>query len=121
MTVSFIAAVALMAGPSADKDVGPLVRALWLIQRYGTAAAVDPANDQRLKGALVRAIGKDGSLTLSKLDGFMEPDVASKLGGADGRLGPEEVRKAVDAAVPESRGREPSADCYFTVTRHCVI
>jgi hypothetical protein len=105
MTVSFIAAVALMAGPALDKDAGPLVRALWLVQRYGTADAADPTNDQRLKGALAKAIGKDGSLTLSKLDGLMEPDVASKLAGADGRLGPEEVRKAVDAAVPESRGR----------------
>ena len=82
-----------------------MVRALWLVQRYGTEAAADPANDQRLKGALAKAIGKDGRLTLSKLDGFMEPDVAGKLAGADGRLGPEEVRKAVDAAVPESRGR----------------
>jgi arsenate reductase (thioredoxin) len=105
MTVSFIAVVALMAGPAADKDAGPLVHALWLVQRYGTADAADPINDQRLKGALAKAIGKDGSLTVSKLDGFMEPDVASKLAGADGRLGPDELRKTVHAAVPESRGR----------------
>jgi hypothetical protein len=105
MHLPFIAALAVAAGTSPGKDTGPLVRALWLVQRYGTAAAVDPANDQRLKGALAKAIGKDGSLTLSKLDGFMGPDVAGKLGGAGDRLGPEEIRKAVDAAVPESRGR----------------
>jgi hypothetical protein len=35
----------------------------------------------------------------------MEPETARKLGGADGRLGPEDIRKAVDAGMPESRGR----------------
>jgi hypothetical protein len=105
MHLPFIAALAVAAGTSLGEDTGPLVRALWLVQRYGTAAATDPANDQRLKGALAKAIGKDGGLSLSKLDGFMEPDVAGKLAGTDGQLGPEEVREVVDAAVPESRGR----------------
>jgi hypothetical protein len=105
MHLPFIAALAISAGTPPGEDAGPLVRTLWLVQRYGTAAAADPANDQRLKGALAKAIGKDGSFTLSKLDGFMEPDVAGKLAGADGRLDPEEGRKALDPAVPESRGR----------------
>jgi len=45
MSFSLIAAVALASGQASGGDVGPLVRALWLVQRYGTAAAVDPAND----------------------------------------------------------------------------
>jgi len=45
MYLSLIAALALGAGSPAGGDVGPLVRALWLVQRYGTAEAVDPAND----------------------------------------------------------------------------
>lgn len=45
MSLSLIAALALGAGPASGGDVGPLVRALWLVQRYGTAAAVDPATD----------------------------------------------------------------------------
>jgi hypothetical protein len=45
MSLSLIAALALGAGPASGGDVEPLVRALWLVQRYGTAAAVDPAND----------------------------------------------------------------------------
>ena len=85
--------------------MGPFVRALWLVQRYGTADAVDPANDQRVKGALAKALGKDGDITLSELDAFMEPDVFKKLAGSDDRLGPDEVRKAVEADVPESRMR----------------
>ena len=85
--------------------MGPFVRGLWLVQRYGTADAVDLANDQRVKGALAKAIGKDGNITLSRLDAFMEPDVFKKLAGSDERLGPEEVREAVDAAAPESRKR----------------
>ena len=78
---------------------------LWLVQRYGTAGAVEPANDQRVKGALAKAIGKDGNITLSKLDAFMEPDVFKKLAGSDERLGSEEVRLAVESTVPESRQR----------------
>jgi len=74
MNLSLIAALALTAGPAPAGDVGPLVRALWLVQQHGTAAAVDPANDQRLKGALYKALGKDGELQLSKLEGFMEPE-----------------------------------------------
>jgi hypothetical protein len=104
MHLSLIAALAVAAGPAPEGDPGPLVRALWLVQRYGTEAAADPANDQRLKGALSKALGKDGGLSLSKLDGFMEPETFKKLAGASGRLGPEEIGKAVDAAVPESRG-----------------
>ena len=43
------------AGPDdAGADVGPLVRALWLVQRYGTAEPSIPANDQRVKGGSVQ-------------------------------------------------------------------
>ena len=59
MTFSLITALALATGPPTGGDVGPLVRALWLIQQYGTADAVDPVNDQRLKGALFKALGKE--------------------------------------------------------------
>ncbi len=75
---------------------GPAVRA---------ADAADPVNDQRVKGALFKALGKDGELTLSKLDGFMEPETFKKLAGADDRISPDEIRKAVETAVPESRNR----------------
>jgi hypothetical protein len=85
--------------------VGPLVRALWLVQWYGTADAADPVNDQRVKGTLFKALGKDGELTLSELDGFMEPETFKKLAGPDDRISPDEIRKAVETAVPESRNR----------------
>ena len=42
----------------AGDDVGPLVRSLWLVQRYGTAESVQPQNDQKLKGKLSKALGK---------------------------------------------------------------
>ena len=42
--------IALGAAPtSSEGDVGPFVRALWLVQRYGTAEAVNPCNDQSVK------------------------------------------------------------------------
>jgi hypothetical protein len=103
MHLTLMAALAIASAASPDGDAGPLVRALWLVQGYGTEAAVDPVNDQRLKGALSKALGKQGELSLSKLDGFIEPEAIKKLAGSAGRLGPQEVSKAVDAAVPESR------------------
>jgi arsenate reductase (thioredoxin) len=105
MPLSLIAVLALGTGLTSAGDVGPLVRALWLVQRYGTADAVDPANDQRVKGALFKALGKDGELTLSELDGFMEPETFKKLAGPDDRISPDEIRNAVETAVPESRKR----------------
>ena len=107
MFLSIIATLALGVGPETGADVGPFVRALWLVQRYGTADAVDPANDQRVKGALAKALGKSGAITLSKLDAFMEPDIFKKLAGSDDRLGPEEVREAVDASC-----RRAASGCF---------
>ena len=104
MHLALIAALALAAGPSTG-DAGPLVRALWLLQRYGTADAADPVNDQRIKAVLYRALGKDGELTFKELEGFMEPETYKKLAGADDRLGSDKIRNGVDTAVPESRGR----------------
>jgi arsenate reductase (thioredoxin) len=105
MSFSLIAVLALATGPASDVDVGPLVRALWLVQRYGTAEAVDPANDQRIKGALFKAVGKDGEISLSELGGLMEPATFQRLAGSDDRMTAAEINKAVESATPESRRR----------------
>jgi len=105
MSLTLIAALALATGPASGGDVGPLVRALWLTQRYGTADAIDPANDQKVKGALFKALGKEGELTLSEVGGLMTPETFKKLAGSDDRIGPEEIRLAVDADVPACRVR----------------
>jgi arsenate reductase (thioredoxin) len=105
MFLSIIATLALGTGPASDGDVGPMVRTLWLIQRYGTADAVDPANDKRVKGALSKALGKEGELTLPELDGLMDLETFKKLAGSDDRISSAEIRKAVETAVPESRTR----------------
>ena len=93
--------------PGTGGDVGPLVRALWLVQRYGTADAVDPANDQRVKGAMFKALGKEGELTLSELGGFMEPETFKKLAGSDDRISPEEITQGGG----NRRAGEPRAGC----------
>ena len=113
MLLSIIATLVLGAGPETGADVGPFVRGLWLVQRYGTADALDPGNDQRVKGALAKAIGKDGSITLSKLGAFMEPDAFKRLAGSDERLGPDEIRRGRGvrrAGEPEAAAaRDPGA------------
>ena len=92
-------------------DVGPMVRALWLVQRHGTPGAADPRNDIRTKGPLSKALGKEGILTPTGVEGLMDPSEFAKLAGPDGRLDPAEARHAVEADVPESRRRLlPSPD-----------
>jgi hypothetical protein len=103
MHLPLLAALLIGAGPSSKSDAGPLVRALWLIQRYGRAEALSPAADQQTKGTLAKALGKDGILTLSEVEGLMEPERFKKLAGDDGQLDGAEIRRAVEAAIPESR------------------
>jgi hypothetical protein len=105
MVLSLVAAMALGGGPSKGADAGPLVRALWLIQKYGTAEAANPVNDQRIKGVLFKALAKDGELTLPELDGLMEPRTFKSLAGSDDRLSADEIRKSVETTAPESRNR----------------
>jgi arsenate reductase len=105
MHLSLIVALALGADPQSTGDTGPFVRALWLLQRFGTAEAADPANDSRLKGVLFKALGKDGELTLSKLDGLMEPETFKKLAGDDDRINSAEVTHVLESEVPRSRLR----------------
>jgi hypothetical protein len=101
--MNLLIALAALASPPDTADVGPLVRGLWLVQRYGTAEALNPANDQRVKAALSKALAKDGVITLGELGGFMQPDAFSKLAGPDGSLDSAETVKALEAATPESR------------------
>lgn len=89
----------------AGDDVGPFVRSLWLVQRFGTTEAVSPENDQKLKGTLSKALGKGGTLTANGVRGLMEPSTFDRLAGADGKLDAEEVLKVLEAEVPESRRR----------------
>jgi hypothetical protein len=103
MCLTLLVALALGTTSQAGGDIGPLVRTLWLVQRYGTADAADPANDQRVKGVLFKALGKEGDLTLSKLDGLMEPDTFRKLAGADDRISTAEVKRAVESDSPATR------------------
>ncbi len=102
---------ALLLAPLAEPprsnaaDVGPLVRALRLVQRHGNDDAADPRNDLRTKARLAKALGKDGSLTRDGANGLMDPSTFSRLAGADGRLDAEEIRRAVEADEPASRKR----------------
>jgi protein-tyrosine-phosphatase len=86
-------------------DVGPLVRSLWLVHRYGTAESVQPRNDQKLKGKLSKALGKEGILTAAGAQGLMDPSTFARLAGDDDHLTPAEVQKLLEADVPAARKR----------------
>jgi hypothetical protein len=87
----------------AGDDVGPLVRSLWLVHRYGTTESVQPQNDQKVKGKLSEALGKQGILTAAGVQGLMNPSTFAKLAGNAAQLDPAEVKKCLEAEVPESR------------------
>jgi protein-tyrosine-phosphatase len=87
----------------AGDDVGPLVRSVWLVHRYGTAESTNPQIDQKLKGKLSKALGKQGILTAAGVQGIMDPSTFAKLAGDRGQLDPVEVKKCLEADVPESR------------------
>jgi hypothetical protein len=97
----------------AGDDVGPLVRSLWLVQRYGSVESVKPQNDQKTKGMLSKALAKEGILTAAGVQGLMDPTTFARLAGDDGRLDPAEVQKVLDAVVPAAR-----KGLYSTVVRH---
>ena len=92
-------------GTPAPADAGPYVQALWLVHRYGTAEAIDPRNDVRTKATLAKAMAKDGSITLSKVKTLMDSSSLAKFAADGDRLKPDEVRKALEADTPASRGR----------------
>lgn len=93
--------VPVLAG---EKDPGPLVSALWLLQKFGTQDAVNPRNDQSLKARLSKGL-KDHALTAVELEGMMEPTTFANLAGPDGRLDESEIQRALGSDVPESRKR----------------
>jgi hypothetical protein len=104
--------ISATAGLAGD-DVGPLVRSLWLVHRFGTTDSIQPQSDQKTKGKLAKAMGKEGILTAAGAQGIMEPRTFAKLAGDDGRLDPAEVKKLLDSEVPESRTRlNPSVAAY---------
>ena len=96
-------ALAAVAGSPDATDVGPLVRALWLVHRHGTPEALSPSNDQRVKGVLSKALAKDSVISLSELGAFMDPEVFDKLAGSDSKLDSAEIAQSLVAATPESR------------------
>lgn len=118
MVTSFVALFVLQLA-SVPQDVGPLVRALWLMQSYGVPGASNPRNDVSLKSLLAKALANDGLLQLQELGGLMQPDTFEKLAGSDGKIDAEEVAGALASAVPESRNKlnsQLSAHAEFLTT-----
>ena len=68
----------------------------------GTAppTASSPENDQKLKGKLSKALGKEGVLTAAGVQGLMDPSTFAKLAGADGRLDAAEVGRSWTPTCP---------------------
>jgi hypothetical protein len=94
-----------LAASAEGNDVGPLVRALWLVQHYGSSESLSPKNDQHVKAVLAKAIAKDGVITLPELGGLMEAETFNKLSGSDSKLDGAEIAHALTEATPESRSR----------------
>ncbi len=87
----------------AGEDVGPFVRAVWLVQRHGKSEVIRPEYDQKLKGKLSKTLGKQSILTAAGVQELMDPSTFAKLAGDDGKLDVAEVKKSLEADVPASR------------------
>ena len=106
--IRWVAPVLLLAPAArcpAGDDVGPLVRSLWLVQRFGTAEAVAPGTIRRSRGRSRRPWARRASSPLREYKVSWIPRRSRQLAGGDGKLDAAEVRKALDADVPESRKR----------------
>jgi hypothetical protein len=103
--MNLLLALVALSGSPETRDVGPLVRSLWLVQRYGNAEALNPANDQRVKAVLSKALAKDGTISLPELRGLMEPEAFNRLAGSDARLDAADIAQGLAAATPESRAK----------------
>ena len=68
--LSLIAALALGAGPAPAATSGRSCGPSGWSSGTGRPRPSIPRNDQRVKGVLFKALGKDGELTLSELDGL---------------------------------------------------
>src|SRR5579864_6597670 len=90
---------------STNRDVGPLVRSVWLVQSYGTSEAADPRNDLRTKGALSKALGKTNILTLAGVNGLMDPSTFARLAASKEGLDENGVRQIIEANPPASRAQ----------------
>jgi len=84
-------------------DAGNFVRALWVIQSFGSPQAASPRNDEHTKAILAKAIGKDGSLTLKGVNELMDSSAFSKLAGTDSQLSASEIEQALESLIPDSR------------------
>ena len=105
MCISIIVLVGLGVVSSDSTDVGPLVRALWLVQARGIAEAVVPSGDQRLKGRLAKALAKDQMITRGEIEGLMTPETFGELAGSDSVLDSSEIASALAAVTSASRAR----------------
>jgi hypothetical protein len=89
----------------ASDDVGPLVRGLWLVQAHGRPEVVRPENDQKLKAAIFKALGKEAVLRSSGVQRLMDSKTFSKLAGGEEELDSPAVQKVLDDGSPPSRKR----------------
>jgi hypothetical protein len=64
---------------------------------------LNPANDQRVKAVLSKALAKDGAITLPELGGLMEPETFKRLAGSDATLDAADIARGLAAATPEAR------------------
>jgi hypothetical protein len=104
-TPLIVALVSMILGqtPHEAREPTPFVRALWLVQHYGTPDAVNPRNDIHTKAALAKALGKDGVMKADKVAGLMTSETFRELAGADGTLDAREMGLAIENAASESR------------------
>ncbi len=121
MTWTIVCSVGVVDGSS---EVGPLVRALQVVHRYGTSEAVTPSSDSTVKGALAKGLRSDAALSARELDGILDGATVRALAGSGTTLDIETLERIATMSVPESRTHllpEVRAHAEFLTTSFDMI
>ncbi|HVX11366.1 MAG TPA: hypothetical protein VHC22_09315 [Pirellulales bacterium] len=96
--------LALGAEKDGVSNPGPFVRALWVVQRYGSPDAADPRHDERTKASLTPALAKGGTVTdRAVTNKLMDAKTFQSLAGPDDLVQAIELQAALDASAPDTR------------------
>ncbi len=97
--------VYLLQGVTTDADPGLFVKALQVAQAYGISDSTGPAQDRQVKATLAKAVANDQAISLDEVQKLFAPNVFAELAGEDSLLKADEIQRALEASVPNSRQR----------------
>ncbi len=111
--IGILVCLSTLTGEKTERDLGPLVSALWLVHDRGTPEAVSIVKDQTVKATLYAALQGDQTLSFEELDNLFDRATFRSIAGEDDRIDFNELEQTVQEAAPASR-----ADLFDEIRQH---